>query len=35
MVVVAVIDRQGDESGRFASILDPDGTKAESRQSKR
>ncbi len=32
---VAVIDRQEDENGRFASILDPDGTKIELWQSKR
>ena len=32
---VRVIDRQEDENGRFASILDPDGTKIELWQSKR
>ena len=31
---VAVIDRQEDENGRFASILDPDGTKLELWQPK-
>ena len=32
---VPVIERQEDENGRFASILDPDGTKIELWQSKR
>ena len=32
---VAVIERQQDENGRFASILDPDGTKIELWEPKR
>ena len=32
---VPVIERQEDENGRFASILDPDGTQIELWQSKR
>ena len=32
---IPVIDRQEDENGRFASILDPDGTKIELWQAKR
>lgn len=32
---VAVIDRQEDDNGRFASILDPDGTKIELWEPKR
>jgi predicted enzyme related to lactoylglutathione lyase len=32
---VPVVDREEDENGRFASIVDPDGTKIEIWQSKR